>query len=453
MKTLLTALLLLLVRSTCLQAALQVDLYMLTGTGQEVSILAIDCGAVAPGDFVEVRLRLRSRESQALLLKTDQFYATTTTGVKPVFSPENYPALPYTLGQSGNIDFRLRFAPKDPGTFRGTLYIFDKQISLTGTAPEGVTVQAQRAAGFETLQTISPPIDFGAVERNQSAARQFALINKTTQALSVRTLYTTSPGYALEGIAPPVTLAPGATRTFAVRFSPLQSGIFRGEIIVDGRVFQLEGFALEPPLPTLSFDTLPSLRSGQQATIKIRLSETSRGNANVKVSLAGIETDPAVSLLPGGGRTANVALKEGATELSTIIQTGSTAGTLKLTVEMAAQKLETQLVLAPMVPVMSTITGTRANGRIDLRISGFDNVRAMREAGFQFYDRTGAPVGGLIRTTVTDAFNKYYATSTLGGLFSLTASFPVIGDIESITSVEVELTNNQGTARSSKAQF
>ena len=106
-----------------------------------------------------------------------------------------------------------------------------------------------------------------------------------------------------------------------------------------------------------------------------------------------------------------------------------------------------------MVPSVATIALARANGRIELRVSGFDNVRAMREAAFQFYDRAGAPVGGMIRSAVTDAFNRYFATSTLGGLFALTASFPVVGDIDAVVGVEVELSNNQGAARSAKIAF
>jgi hypothetical protein len=430
-----------------------VDLYRITTAGAEIAVTSpLDVGPAAAGDFAEIRLRLRSREPQAVVLNTNQMYATTT-GASPVFSAENYPSLPYGIARGTNVDFRIRFAPKDPGTYQGVLYVLDKKITLTATAPDGATVQVQRGAAFETLQTISAPVDFGAVERKQSVVRQFALINRTAQPLTIRLVTVTGAGYALEGLTLPLTLAAGVTRTFAVRFAPLQSGILRGDIFVDGRTFQLEGFALEPPLPTFSFDTLPTARSGQQVTVKLLLSEASRAVGSVKLTLAGIETDPAVALLPGGGRTASLALKEGDLTLSTIIQTGSTAGTLKLTAEVGAQRIDAQLVVAPQVPTLSTITLLRANGRIDLRVSGFDNVRAMREAAFQFYDRAGVPIGVMIRSTVTDAFNKYYATSTLGGLFALTASFPVLGDIDAVTGVEVELTNNQGAARSAKIAF
>ena len=51
------------------------------------------------------------------------------------------------------------------------------------------------------------------------------------------------------------------------------------------------------------------------------------------------------------------------------------------------------------------------------------------------------------------AFTRYFGTSTLAGQFALAASFPVQGDIQAITNVDVELINAQGSTRTGKVGF
>jgi hypothetical protein len=102
---------------------------------------------------------------------------------------------------------------------------------------------------------------------------------------------------------------------------------------------------------------------------------------------------------------------------------------------------------------MKTVTAERRAGRIELRITGFDNTRAMQDAGFQFYDRGGAAIGGMIRTSTAKDFEEYFAKPTPGGTFSLGASFPVTGDINQVAGVEVELRNTTGTGRAGRLSF
>ena len=133
--------------------------------------------------------------------------------------------------------------------------------------------------------------------------------------------------------------------------------------------------------------------------------------------------------------------------------TGTTAGTLKLAADLATQHVETQLVLAPLAPVFSTMTLVRSNGRIEMRITGFDNTRSLNAANFSFYDRNGTIIGSTLGASVGDAFTRYFGTSTLAGQFALAASFPVQGDIQAITNVDVELINAQGSTRTGKVGF
>jgi hypothetical protein len=53
----------------------------------------------------------------------------------------------------------------------------------------------------------------------------------------------------------------------------------------------------------------------------------------------------------------------------------------------------------------------------------------------------------------TSAFQQYFATSSLGGVFSLDALFPVTGNADLIVSAVAQLTNSVGTAQTAKITF
>jgi hypothetical protein len=87
-------------------------------------------------------------------------------------------------------------------------------------------------------------------------------------------------------------------------------------------------------------------------------------------------------------------------------------------------------------------------------VKGFDNTHSLGPVAFMFFDRTGAPVQpGAIRVHAQADFRRYFESSTVGGSFSLKASFPVAGSITDIRGVEVEVTNSVGAARSTRIEF
>jgi hypothetical protein len=438
----------------------QVALYRLGAAGEEIAVgSSLDLGSLRAGD-TDPGLRLRLRHQGRAGTSINALYAESAT--PGVFAADNYPSLPHSYAPGANVDFRLKFIPRDPGRYTGTLFVvFGSgvariEVNLAAVAPEAATLRVQQGASFVALTTATT-VDFGRVERRQTTVKQFALVNLTNQRLTVSSVLAagnSGSDFAVEGLRLPLTLDPGAIQNFPIRFAPLLSGVRRGTLTVDGRVFDLEGFAVEPALPTLRWIQPAGVRSGVQVALKIGLSETSRAVAAVKITLAGLEADPAVALLPTGGRLVTLPLKEGDTELAVLLQTGTTQGPLKLTAETGTQKIELDLVLAPLTPVIATATGVRQGGRLELRINGFDNTRAPAQASFWFYNTAGNLIGQVIRTPVTDAFVEYFSRTSLGGQFSMAASFPVTGgDITTIGSYEMELTNAQGATRSARVAF
>jgi hypothetical protein len=73
---------------------------------------------------------------------------------------------------------------------------------------------------------------------------------------------------------------------------------------------------------------------------------------------------------------------------------------------------------------------------------------------FGFYDSSGSLIApGSITIAGTTAFQEYFATSVLGGVFALNALFPVTGNTDLVVAAEVQLTNSQGTAQSAMITF
>jgi hypothetical protein len=87
----------------------------------------------------------------------------------------------------------------------------------------------------------------------------------------------------------------------------------------------------------------------------------------------------------------------------------------------------------------STTTGIR------LRIDGFDNTRSVSEVSFQFFDSSDdALTSEPMEVDVTAAFSDYFAATEIGGMFALTAEFPVAGDESLLGSAEVQFVNDAG---------
>jgi hypothetical protein len=73
---------------------------------------------------------------------------------------------------------------------------------------------------------------------------------------------------------------------------------------------------------------------------------------------------------------------------------------------------------------------------------------------FTFFDQSGATLTpGAITVDGIAAFQQYFYSSDEGGVFALHAFFPVTGNPAQVDSVEVQIVNSVGTARTAKLRF
>jgi hypothetical protein len=431
----------------------QLELLRLDPNGVEVPAGAlIDAGTVAAGDIQDTRLRLRNR---ALASDTLRQLHTAGTG----FTVENSPSLPIIVAPGGNVDFRVRFAPRAFGSYSATLNYNGRSVLLSGRSPEQAVVTIEQGEEQRVLQT-SQTVDFGRVRRDESSRRRFGILNPTLSPVTIRQMFTDSEAFQGPlGLTLPVTLAPGESAGFEIEFNPPRAGVLRAILTVDGRQFPLEGFAIEYPFPGVQLE-VPPLKSGEQQRITIRFSEPVRSTATGRLSLAfapevqGTPDDPAIIFVANSSRLMPVNVREGSTEIVHSFQTGTTAGNLTIRFEIDNRVYDISAALAPSPVVVSESRAIRSTSGIELRINGFDNTRSVGSLAFTFYDKSGRVVGaGPVRSDAASVFAQYFRNSTIGGLFALQALFPIAGNPADIERLDVELFNSVGSPPPIKISF
>jgi hypothetical protein len=211
-------------------------------------------------------------------------------------------------------------------------------------------------------------------------------------------------------------------------------------------------------------ETVPT-RSADQARWSVKLAEPARtGGAGrvrmeVRPSGAGGSDDSSAQFVTGG-RSAEFTFSAGDTavwfgrEQSIVYQTGTTAGTIVLTMEAGGYTDQMTLAISPETVRIDKAAAARSGSNLEVQFSGFDNTRTVSEVSFTFYLRSGQALAGMpVRTPVTGAFEQWWQQSRMGGVFSFKAVFPVSGDAQQIGSVDVEIRNASGTSSTQRLTF
>lgn len=430
----------------------QIEVYTVSATGTEFPAPAlVEVGTVPAGDLLDTRFRLRNTSAFTVTLQVLRISG-------PGFSLQGNPTGPQTMTPNANVDFRVRFQPTTTGVHNAFLTFNDRMIVVRGDSPGGVVLGIDRDGGFERV-TNERPVDFGRLEIGSARVLRFLLRNEANTNVTISRIRLTGIFEGPIDLRLPAEITPGAAESFGVRFAPQHSIVHRGTLDIDGRIIQLEGLAIDAPLPSADL-LFGNSGSGQQATLRIlfKAPARNRGVATLKMTfqpMAGTQDDPGAALLPESKRETNLIFQAGETGRDVTFQTGTTAARIRFRLEEAGRLLgESAAIEIPAAPVrMSSVRASRQTGSIEVLISGFDNARSVSEALFTFHDRSGQPIGAEIRAQVQDVFSAFFRDSAFGGIFQLRAVFPITGDTAQITAVQVEMRNSAGPARSERVTF
>lgn len=436
----------------------QLQLYWVDAPGSEKPVgESFDVGTIPAGDTLDTKFRIRNLGDTA-----EDLERLRASGVG--FSLEGYPSLPYVVAAGTNVDFRVRFQPPKFGSYSANLRINDSYVLLFGSSPPSLVLSVVKDGRPQAVGS-QDTILFGMVEGGSTSKRQFLLANPAMAALAITSFSITEGAFHLaEGSVLPPAIEPGEQVSFAIRFEPPAAGIYHAELSINQRRFLLEGVGSQPPFPApgIVFDK-EAFQSGEQGAVVVELTSPSPASGTGELhitfapSIEGPDDDPAIQFLANSSRTIDVSVREGKTKTllggqpSAVFQTGTTAGTITFTLKLGAHVVAASLTLPPSPVVVESGSLSRTATGLELRLSGFDNTQSASDASFTFLDKQGQPLGaGPIRASVADAFQHYFRTTQLGGMFSLTAEFPVAGNASLIAAAEVEFTNNLGRSEQSR---
>jgi hypothetical protein len=479
------ALFILLAGAACAPA--QVTLSVVQG-GVATPVEAYAFGTVALGSVTNVQFQLANTGATAVYLTSLGFsgqYAVDFTIVCPL-SPDLCGAastqqLPIQINPAGTLDFTVRFEPFQEGSASVNMAIgAGNQITaiLSGTGVPGLSVlwNGQLLGAGQT-------VSFGDVPVGTSQTIALSMANQTSSPLTVPAIAALTGGsFSLAGsaLAAP-TVAPGVSAELDVIFTPSAAGPQQATLTIGLSTYPLQGTGVAPPpllFPVPSIQLTPTaLTSAQQGSLAVNLASASASSGSGTVTMAfqsavaGVSDDPSI-VFADGTRSATFTIAESASigqftaGPSIAFATGTTAGTLSFTLTLGSNTPPPTMVTIPaaVVGIDAAVAARNAacdpalvyctTTNVQLQVNGWDNTRSISQAVFNFFDSAGNGIAPTNITVATGAaFQQYFPGSDLGGVFGLTAFFPITGDSDLVVTAVVQLTNSAGAVQSEQITF
>lgn len=229
----------------------------LVGTAPEFAFSYIPPGGnatpLAPGGTVAFPLTALNTTATATFIITNRGSGAGTVnnirGAGDAFQLAGLPLPPVSVDAGKDLRFSIQFSPKQLATSQGSLVIelVDRQVSfrLEGSGSGAVyayeVISAGGAAAITPAQLITLP---DALVGDKSSVT-IRVRNTGNADGTISTISVQGTGFALADLPfLPLTLAPGASATFTVTFSPTQPGRTSGRLRIGADSFDLTGTGL-----------------------------------------------------------------------------------------------------------------------------------------------------------------------------------------------------------------
>ncbi len=131
-----------------------------------------------------------------------------------------------TAGQS--TTFSVKFAPTSAGNATGTLTVSSDASNPSLT----VAVSGTAAASPGQLSANPTSLNFGSVTIGSNQSLSATISNSGGSSVSISNVAISGTGYTLSGITTPLTLNPGQSTDFSVKFAPTASGTANGSVTI-----------------------------------------------------------------------------------------------------------------------------------------------------------------------------------------------------------------------------
>jgi large repetitive protein len=179
-------------------------------------------------DFGNQRVGTASAPVPVRLRNTGGLPLTITAiSIDPPFAVAGVPALPVTLPPGADFAVDATFTPVAIGPAGGSLAI---ESDATTGSPTHVALSG---LGVAPAIAVDPAaLDFGTVRVGASALRSITVTNPGSDTLEISEITITAP-FALQGVGLPLAIAPGASVTLDVTFTPTTLGAIPGVLTID----------------------------------------------------------------------------------------------------------------------------------------------------------------------------------------------------------------------------
>ena len=251
------------------------------------NIVSLPAGGVLP--FTDTTVNTSTLASMALVNRgsgTGQVLSVTTTG--DAFSLVSLPLLPSQLTSSGNLQFQVRYRPRQAGTDTGTL-----SITFEGGTTYTVTLRGRGIASYLTYSLVPASGTPQPLTPNQTIQMPVAAVNGKSSVfikiqnnsgldISLSSIAATGTAFQVSGLPfLPLTMPPGDTQLFTLTFAPTEVGAQTGRLRIGNDTFDLVGNELSSrltysyngpsgvtPLASLGSLIFPNLQVGRTSTVQ-----------------------------------------------------------------------------------------------------------------------------------------------------------------------------------------
>jgi len=280
-------------------------------------------------------INVGSSSSQTLTLTNTASGSVTISKVATSGTEFNASALtvPFTLAAGKQVSLKLIFNATSMGAATGTLTVTSNASNPTLTVGlSGTGMQPQ-------ISVVPTSISFGSIALGVSNTQTLTLRDSGNANLIVSQATIIGPGFSMSGPALPVTVAPGQSAAFTIRYSPAASGTATGTMSIGSNAphsplaVPLSGGGVSQ---SLQLSANPSnLAFGnvtQGTTNKESVTLTNSGNASVSVS----KLTPAGNYFSVTGLATPVTLAPGQTASFSAVFAPTTTGTFTGSISVAS---------------------------------------------------------------------------------------------------------------------
>lgn len=399
------------------------------------------------------------------------------------FQLTEVPPMPQNLEPGASLHFNIDFTPTQPGQIIGRLRIGADSFEFATTSLGPRLLYFYTAGDTTVPLAAGGGVSFNPQQAGGAVRREFFIRNEGTTAAIVSGIEiatANSPFTVIDLPGLPVTIEPGASISFGIRFAPTAVGAVTASLRIESETFALTGSGTAPPpLPDYQLAVVNgTVQAFQQPGVGLELSApyalALTGALTLTIDPQGLSADPAVQFL-SGGRTIAFSIPAGSKQAifggeaaEARLQTGTVAGNLLITPSFATPG---GVNLTPESPRTLTLNVPRSAPRLlnsqivssgrnsfSIQVTGFATDRTLNTLTLDFTTVQGANLPTARHTLNVDSASFAWYSSpqsqAFGGLFTATIPFTLQGGrndetinlADALQSVNITAGNGNGTS-------